>query len=135
MSHSNALQTLVFQRLTSFAPLVALVGQRVYDAPSSAATFPYISFGPMDSVPDDADLVDVETQALQIDVWSKALDGQRECKAICDQVRQAMKGLTGNLSVGAMAGAEVTQVRVIPDPQDGLHHGVITVEFLVEGSA
>jgi hypothetical protein len=135
MSHSNALQTLVFQRLTSFAPLVALVGVRVYDAPPATAVFPYISFGPMDAVPDDADLVDLESQSLQIDVWSKAVDGQRQCKAICDQVRRAFKGFTGNLTTGAMAGAEVAQFRVIPDPQDGLHHGVITVEFLVEGPA
>ena len=135
MSHSNALQTAIFQRLTAFAPLVALVGQRVYDAPSAAAAFPYISFGPMDAVLEDVDLIDAETQALQIDVWSKALDGQRECKAICDQVRKAVKGFSANLSAGALAGSEVTQIRVIPDPQDGLHHGIVTVEFLIEAPA
>lgn len=132
MSYSNALQTAIYARLTTYAPLVALVGARVYDAPPKGAAYPYVSFGPMDALTEDADDVDGADVSLQIDVWSSAQDGQRETKAICDEVHAALHRWEANLSTGALAMIEVTRLRTIPDPQESLTHGVVTVDCAVE---
>lgn len=132
MSHSNALQAAIYARLTSYAPLVALVGTRVYDDPPKNAVYPYITFGPMDALTEDADDLDGAEVSLQLDVWSDAQDGQREAKAICDVTRSALHRWTANLSTGALAMIEVTRLRAIPDPQEHMTHGVITVDCAVE---
>ena len=132
MTVSNALQTAIFARLTTYAPLVALIGVRVYDAPPKGATYPYITFGPMDALTEDADLVDGAEVSLQLDVWSAAKDGQKEAKEICDTVRAALHRWSANLSTGALAMIEVTRLRTIPDPQEQLTHGIVTVDCAVE---
>jgi hypothetical protein len=132
MSVSNALQTLIFQRLTGASAVTALVGQRVYDHPPKDAVFPYLSFGASDSVPDDADCITGRIETLQIDIWSRAQDGKREAKAITDAVKTALHRWTGNLSVGALSMMEVTLSRVIDDPDGITSHGILQVECHVE---
>lgn len=132
MSYSNALQTAIYARLTTYAPLVALVGARVYDAPPKGAAYPYVSFGPSDSVTEDMECIAAETQTLQIDIWSSAQDGQRECKAIRDQVKAALHLWQAEPTVGALVLARVTLSRILPDPDNSLTHGVVQVECDVE---
>ena len=132
MTVSTALQAAIFARLTTYAPLVALIGVRVYDAPPKDAAYPFVSFGPMDALTEDADLLDGAEVSLQLDVWSAAQDGQREAKEVCDTIRAALHRWTANLSTGALAMIEVTRLRTIPDPQEHLTHGIVTVECAVE---
>jgi hypothetical protein len=132
MSVSNALQTLIFQRLTGASAVTALVAQRVYDHPPKDAVFPYLSFGASDSVPDDADCITGRIETLQIDIWSRAQDGKREAKAITDAVKTALHRWTGNLSVGALSMMEVTLSRVIDDPDGETSHGIVQVECHIE---
>lgn len=132
MTVSNALQAAIYARLTTYAPLVALIGVKVYDMPGKDAVYPFASFGPMDSVPDEIECVEAETQTLQIDIWSAAQDGQREAKAILDQVKVALHKWTGDLTAGALVIARVTQTRIMPDPDKSLTHGVVMVECDIE---
>ena len=87
-SPSNALQTLIYQRLTTYAPLVALIGTRVVDPPRGEEASPYISFGRSDWQEDDADCIEGREETIQLDIWSIAQDGQREAKDICDAVKK-----------------------------------------------
>lgn len=132
MTVSNALQTAIFTQLTTYAPLVALIGVKVYDMPAKDAIYPYTSFGPMDALTDDADLLDGAEFSLQIDVWSSAKDGQREAKEICDTIRAGLHRWSANLSSGALAMIEVSRIRILPDPQENLTHGVVTLDCMVE---
>lgn len=132
MSASFALQQAVYQRLTTVAALSSLIGARVYDDPPLGADYPYISFGPMDALTEDADLLDGAEVSLQIDVWSSAQDGQREAKAICDAIRTALHRHSANLSTGALAMMEVSRLRTIPDPAEHLTHGIVTLDCVVE---
>jgi len=86
----------------------------------------------MDALTEDADDVDGSEVSLQLDVWSTAQDGQRETKAICDEVHAALHRWGANLSTGALAMIEVTRLRTIPDPQESLTHGIVTVDCAVE---
>ena len=132
MSASDELQAAIYTRLTTFAPLVALVGTRVHDLPPSPVVAPYISFGPSDTVSDDAECITGREETLQIDVWSEALDGYRECKLICDQVKKALHDWNGELTVNALAFIRVQTVRVFRDPDGRTTHGVVTVQAMIE---
>ncbi|OWJ78418.1 DUF3168 domain-containing protein [Haematobacter genomosp. 1] len=128
---SNALQTLILQRLTTFAPLVSL-GVRVCDPPRAKEVPPYISFGPSDWQEDDADCIDGRVETIQIDVWSSAQDGQREAKDICEAVKKALHGYDADLGAHALVGMRVPMVRVFRDPDGITTHGVVQVEALIE---
>lgn len=134
MSVSNALQAAIYVRLTTFAPLMALIGVKVYDMPPKDAAYPFVSFGPMEALTDDADDVAGDEVSLQIDVWSAAQDGQREAKEICDAIHAALHRWAGVIDPGGLAMIEVSRRRVIPDPQEHLSHGVVTVDCVVERS-
>jgi len=129
---SNAFQTLIFQRLTTFAPLVALIGTRVYDQPAAGAVAPYITFGPSDVVPQDVDCIDGRIETLQLDVWSEAQDGKRECKAICDAVRAALHRFAAEPVTGALVEMEIELTRVLDDPDGRTSHGVVQVRAMLE---
>lgn len=132
MTVSTALQKAIFERLTTYAPLVALIGQRVYDDPPTGAVYPFVSFGPMDAVPLEVECFEGATQNVQIDVWSDSQAGQVEAKEITDHVKTALHKFTANLSDGALIGMRVTLMRVIPDPEKHITHGVLQIEADVE---
>jgi hypothetical protein len=132
MSLSNSLQAAVYARLTGYAPLTSLIGDRVFDPAPLEAEMPYISFGPSDYVPDDYDCITGRTETLQIDVWSTALDGQRECKAITDLVHRALHNHVPALVTGAVVNIEVTLVQVFRDRDGVTTRGVVQIEALLE---
>lgn len=131
MSLSNAVQAMVFSRLTTDATVTALVGQRVYDPPRPDAQAPYISFGPAYSVEDDAECVGGIAHVIQIDIWSEAKDGQRECKAIVDAVRRSLHHHAADLGDHALVDMEVSLTRILRDPAE-CWHGVVQVEMILE---
>lgn len=129
---SNALQTAIYARLVANAGVTAIVAGRVYDLTPQNAAFPHISFGPTDSVIDDEECINGRIETVQLDCWSRAQDGFRECKALVDAVKAALHDYSANLTVGALASMRVTLVQVMRDPDGLTSHGVIQVECLVE---
>jgi len=98
----------------------------------STAKTAYISFGPVDSVEDDAECITGVETTQQIDVWSKA-PGSLECKTLTDLVRAALHRQSLTLSEHALVDTWVELTRVFPDP-GGDHHGVVQVRCIVEES-
>lgn len=132
MSVSNALQTLIYQRLMAYPALVALIGGRVYDGPRATALAPYVTFGASDYVEDDVDCIIGRVETIQIDVWSIADDGKRECKSITDAVKNALHLYAAEPTEGALVQMRVVLVRVMDDPDMITKHGVVQVEMMVE---
>jgi|SRR5215211_6824780 len=64
------LQAAVVAALKANAAVAAIVGTRIYDNPAGDAAKPYISIGPSDLVPDDADGIEAAEITMQIDGWS-----------------------------------------------------------------
>lgn len=132
MSISNALQAFIYQRLVDDAAVHALAGDRIYDRPPATVGAPYITFGPSDSVVDDDECIDARVETVQLDVWSEAQDGKRECKAIVDAVKASLHDAEGNLSTGALSTMRVVLTRVFDDPDGRTTHGVLQVECLID---
>lgn len=129
---SNALQTAIFQRLTTTAAVTAIVGTRVYDLAPQDAAFPHVSFGPSDTVEDDDECITGRIETIQLDCWSRAPDGFRECKSLVDAVKAALHYHSANLTAGALVDMRVTLTRVFRDPDGLTSHGVVQVECMVE---
>lgn len=136
MDPTLELQGAIVQRLRSFAPLTALIGNRVYDeVPTddngavSAARFPYVSIGPTTSISDDADCIFADDITFQIDAWSIDV-GMPEVRNIAYAVRQAFRGFELVLTQNALVSFEHERTQYIRDGD--VKHAAIRFTALTE---
>lgn len=133
MSSADELQKLYYDTLKASAEISALA-QDVYDNvpenPFGAKTA-YISFGPTNTVEDDADCIVGLEISSQIDIWSRSV-GFPECKRLTDLVRRALHRRRLSLSDNSLVDLWVTLVRVFRDPDGITSHGVVQVTATVE---
>lgn len=140
---SSAFQKLVYETLLAAPAVVAAVDSRIVDRASPNTRFPFISFGPVDTIIDPSDsCMDLRTEAVQIDVWSASQAGKRACKDLCDLVLAAVLAKTNELGVvagaGTLDGGELVELRsvalrIFDEPDGATIHGVITLEGLLDG--
>ncbi|MBX8785276.1 DUF3168 domain-containing protein [Ochrobactrum sp. GRS2] len=132
MSVSVSLQDVIFNRLLASQPVTEIVGARIYDGVPEDAEFPYISFGAIDYVPDDADCITGRQETIQIDCWSRAEGRKWPCKALADAVKKALHDTEDDMSNGALVFMRVTMVRVIDDPDGITAHGIVQITAIIE---
>lgn len=132
MSASAELQKAVYDRLAADAGVAAIVGTRIYDnVPADAAT-PYLSFGPSDYAPEDAECVTGRRETLQVDCWTRDQGRLRPARELADAVKTALHDAPLALANAALVEIEVTLVRVLQDPDGITGHGVIQATALIE---
>ena len=135
-----AIQQAVFERLSGFAGLTALLaagGAGVYeyvpqsDASEQNSFFPYVTVGDDDIEGWDTDTDDGIEATLRVHIWSRHR-GRQETKEIQEQVYQALHhhGLL-------VAGVPVVLLHFVdstagPDPDGKTYHGVSTFRLLME---
>lgn len=131
-SPSVELQTLIFERLTTDPTVTALIGNRVHDGLPEDEVFPFVSFGPSDWSPEDADCIAGRRETIQLDVWTR--DNRRlwKAKEIADAVAGSLHSFDGELPTHALSDMEVTRVQVMPDPDGRTAHATVTLEAHVE---
>ena len=133
MSASSALQKAIYEALVADAAVGALVGGRIYDGVPSTATFPYVSFGPDQSLEDDAECISGEDIYLQIDCWSRDQGRKRPCKEIRDAVKAALHDADLSLDDPyALSFIRVPRAEVKIAADNITAHGVLTVQAAVE---
>lgn len=118
-------------RLKAYAPLTALIGQRVYDSVPSSATFPYVSIGPKQSLPDDADCITGFEIFLQLDAWSRAV-GFPEVERVAEEVRVSLHEYDLPLVDNALVTLTHRQTRLLRDPDGLTNHAAVEFVALVE---
>ncbi|MEM1149327.1 MAG: DUF3168 domain-containing protein [Pseudomonadota bacterium] len=132
MSVGGWAQKAVFERLLLNADVARLVGNRIYDGAPADPEFPYITFGPVDLLEDDAEDIPGALETLQIDIWSRAGGRTREALDIAFAVRAAIRQFQAPLPSGALAQLEIALGRVFPDEDGRTIHGVIVCEMKLE---
>jgi predicted DNA-binding protein len=130
-SVSLELQGAIIKRLKAFAPLSAIVGDRIYDQPPGTVTFPYVSLGPDDAVSDDAECLTSFEVTIQVDAWSKNA-GRVELKQVSEAVRAALHDHDLALEANALLSIRHRQTRHLPDPGGETNHAAIEFVALVE---
>lgn len=132
MSLSNAIQKAIFEALTGAASVAAMIGGRVIDGSPESIDFPNITFGPSDFLPDDYECIPGRVETLQLDVWSRAQDGKREAKAICDAVVAVLHEQPLTLESGRAVRVSLELARVFADPDGLTTHGVLQFQIEAE---
>ena len=94
--------------------------------------YPYISFGPSDLVPDDADLITGREETVQIDIWSQQHGALIEARQIVDAVKGALHKAPPALEDHALVGLEVILARVMLDRDGVTAHGIVQLTAFVE---
>ena len=134
MSAAAELQKLVLDHLLADPDVVALVGDRIYDGARADVVFPYIEFGPGDTVDDSAECVDVAEETLQLDIWTQLHGRLVQARRISGAVRKSLKALSGPMpDPYAFAGVINVGSRVFDDPDGISAHGVVTLTARIEG--
>ena len=128
MGVSSDLQRLIVARLKAAVPSVA---GRVYDNPSETAQMPFISIGPSYFTPDDAECIRARSENLQVDIWGASKPNRAAVKDAVDQVYDALHGWEDTATL-TMSPLRVSLVRVMDDVQQGIIHGVVQVEVILE---
>lgn len=132
MSVSVSLQDLILAKLLGDPAVTAIVDDRIVDGPDESTAFPYISFGPTDFIPDDADCIKGREETVQLDCWTRDQGRKWPCKALVDAVKTALHDADGELAVGALVLMRVTLTRVFDDPDGLTTHGVVEVTATIE---
>ena len=135
---SYELQIAIVERLKAYGPLVALIGQRVYDSVPrdssgnvSSATFPYVSFGPETAVGEQFECIIGSEITIQLDAWSRGV-GFPEVKKIAGAVRAALHNYPLPLAENALVSFEYEGRRIFRDPDGKTSHAVLTFRAIVE---
>ena len=127
MSVSSEFQKAILDALLADAGVGALVGDRIYDGAPSTLGYPCITFGPSEVDVEQIQCVAAQTEALQIDIWSRDKGRMRPCKDIVGAVLAALRAADLSLTTNALASFEIEGARYMLDPDGISAHGVVTV--------
>ena len=129
---SLPLQKAVVAALKADAGVAALVNGRVYDSVPNNAVKPYVSMGPFQVLPEDADCSEGVAVIMQVDAWASGPDSvqvKRLGAAIAKVLHQAELALDEGQRLVLMA---IETIQYLRDPDNITAHGVITVRSLTE---
>jgi hypothetical protein len=128
---SLELQAAIVSRLKGNAGVTAVVSQRVYDEVPANPTFPYISIGDNQVLPDKADCIDGTEVFWQLDGWARDPHFPT-CKQISKAVIAAMDDLPLTISSYANIVCELNTVNYLHDPDGITRHVAINFRFLIQ---
>ncbi len=127
---SDDISSAVLSHLKSDPKVSGLV-TGVFDGPMMNQAYPYVTFGPVDVLPDEYDCIDGENHTMQIDVWSRLHGKLAEASRICSAIKLSLND--ANLDTGQTVFCECRFVshRVFHEPDGITAHGIVTVEIQV----
>ena len=130
MGFEIAVQTVIYQKLASYAPLLALV-VGVYDDVDEDQLFPYVTIGESTHNAWDTDNTLGDDTTISVHVWSRK-SGKKETKTIQGEIYNALQ--RSNLTY---AGHDIIAVdwvgsETFMDADGKTRHGVQTFRVLLE---
>lgn len=122
---SLELQAALVAALKANGALPLVVGGRVYDQAPTTPTFPYITLGDCQVLPDKAECIDGVEVYPQIDIWSRAV-GYPETKTIASAVLAALDDQDLTVAGFNVVVFQVQSVNYLRDPDGLTRHAAIT---------
>jgi hypothetical protein len=130
---SLPLQDALIKALRADGVLPAAVGARVYDQVPSSPTYPLVTLGDGQVLPDKAECIDGVEIVLQIDVWSRKV-GYAEAKQIGAAVIAALDDQALTVDGFNVTVFELSSALYMRDPDGQTRHGALTFRALLEAS-
>jgi hypothetical protein len=109
------------------------VDARIYDDVPADRTFPYVSLGECQVLPDKADCIDGAELFLQVDAWSREV-GFPEVKGIAAKIVDALDDRPLSVSGHNVVVFEHQSTQYLRDPDGLTHHAALTFRALVQPS-
>lgn len=126
------LQVAIVGALKADAALTAIVGTRVYDAVPPNATYPYVSLGQPQVLPDKADCVDGSIVVYTIHGWSSDLGRSVQIKHIGARIGGVLDQNEITLTGHRVVIAQHEQTNYLDDPDGITKHVAVTLRFSTE---
>ena len=130
---SLELQTAIVTKLKADAGVVAAVGNRVYDNVPPNASFPYISLGDSQVLPDKADCIDGTEVFFSLDGWSRDLRFP-ECKSISKAIVAALDDQPLTVAGYDAVVFELDSVNYLRDPDGITRHVALSFRALIQST-
>jgi hypothetical protein len=128
---SLELQAAIVAKLKADAGVLAVVGTRIYDEVPNNPTFPYISLGDNQVLPDKADCIDGTEIFWQIDGWARDPTFPM-VKQISKAVVAALDDQNITVSGYAVIVCELNTTNYLRDPDGITRHAAISFRFLIQ---
>lgn len=125
---SYELQDAIVRALKGDSP--PLAGNRIYDAVPTSPTFPYVSLGECQVLPDKSSCIDGAEVYPQIDVWSRSV-GFGEVKTITKEILHLLDDVILTLSGFNVVVFEFQGVQYLRDPDGLTRHAAITFHGII----
>lgn len=133
MSAMAALQIALIAAMKSDGGLAVATRGRIFDNPEVKGALPMITLGPSQELDDSAECIVAVECFQQIDVWTLEGGAQLFAKQICGLMRRTLHGADLALAEPyALSLIEVESVRILPDPEGKITHGVVSIRALIE---
>lgn len=118
--------------------LNAVVNGRIYDSvPATKAgatpTFPYVTFGEAQSLPERADCVDGTEHFFTVHAWSRAV-GFPEVKRMVSAIRDALHEVDLEVSGFRLIDLALQNTQFMRDPDGLTSHGVMTFRAMLDAT-
>ena len=127
---SLELQAAIVSKLKNDSGVQAVVGQRIYDEVPSNPTFPYISIGDNQVLPDKSDCIDGTEIFWQLDGWARDPTYPRT-KSISKAVVAALDDATITVSGYNVVVVELNTINYLHDPDGITRHVAMNFRFLL----
>lgn len=135
---SLPLQAAIVSRLKNDSGVQAVVGQRIYDEVPANPTFPYISLGDNQVLPDDAGIpqeatcwIDGTEVFWQLDGWARD-PHYPTTKQISQAVVAAFHNKPLTITGYSNVICELNTVNYLHDPDGITRHVAISIRFLIQ---
>lgn len=137
MEPTYELQLAALNRLRETTALVAIVGTKIFDrVPERTAgglivpdvTSPYVSFGSVTVIPDDAECIDGEEITFQIDAWSWGSGlayGSVQVRQIAGLIKKSLHKADLDLTTNALVSIRHEMTRILRESDGVTNHAAI----------
>ena len=130
MSFEIAIQTVIYQTLTAYAPLMAMV-EGVFDDVGESQTFPYVTIGESTHAENDTVAVFGDDSTITIHVWSR-YEGRSETKRIQGAIYDALHRAKPTYTGYNIMGIDWVNSQSFIDTDGETRHGVQTFRILID---
>jgi len=129
-----ALQEAIRARLLIDPEIAATVDGRVYDRIQNSPTFPYISFGEVQVLPELAEQTDATRTFVTLNIWDR-FKSSAATKALAKRIIALLHDASDLLIDGSeMQSVLLDQSRSFPDPDGLTMHSVLTFNVLTDAA-
>ena len=128
---SLELQTAIVTKLKADSGVMAVVADRIYDNVPPTATFPYLSRGDSQVLPDDADCIDGSEITFSIDGWSRSISVP-ECKQLSKAVVAALDDQPITVNGYDVVVFILNSISYMRDPDGLTRHVAISFRILIQ---